>query len=574
MKKTLKTFLLTLLFLAVLALFSNVKANSISKISMDIYVDNSGTAHVTETWKCSASEGTEVYHPYYNLGNSKIQNLVVYDETQTYDTLSYWNTSGSLSSKAYKCGINKISNGVELCWGISKYGSHTYIVKYDITNFVSELSDGNQMIYWTLIPYDFSNTIGNVYIKIHTTFNMTNTVNVWGYGNKGTAYVSDGCIQMNSNGKLPSSNYMTILAKFPKGTFNATNKLNHDFNYYFNMSKQGAKKNSQTTSDEKIMFMFFIFLIIPIALLPLLIPILGNIIIAFFKKHSPLIPKYNLGTTKRELKNAEYFRDIPCDNLCKAYFLAYHSGILKNKNDIFGAVILKWIKEGILTIDTTTRNPSITLSDTAFEDISDDNEYSLLHDLSDALKYGKNDSKKFKKWCKKNYKLILNWFDDIISSWETKLINYGEITVKTKKVLFINKKKYFFQPSLTQELKNLAGLRRYLIDYTLIKEREPIEVHLFENYLIYAQMFGIAKKVAKQFKKLYPDIVETSCYLTYDDFLLIHTLSTSIISSVNTSSSINNILNSISSAVDGGGYSSSGGGGGSFGGGGGGGGFR
>ena len=56
MKKTLKTLLLTLLFLIALALFSNVKANSISKIYMDIYVDSYGTAHVTESWKCSASK--------------------------------------------------------------------------------------------------------------------------------------------------------------------------------------------------------------------------------------------------------------------------------------------------------------------------------------------------------------------------------------------------------------------------------------------------------------------------------------------------------------------------------------
>ena len=233
MKKTLKTLLLTLLFLIALALFSNVKANSISKISMDIYVDSYGTAHVTESWKCSASNGTEVYHPYYNLGNSQIQNLTVSDETRTYDTLFSWSTSGSLSSKAYKCGINKISDGVELCWGISTYGSHTYTVKYNITNFVSELSDGNQMIYWTLIPYDFSNTIGSVYIKIYADRYMPNTIDVWGYGNTGYTYVYDGYIEMDSDGKLPSNNYMTILAKFPNGYFNTSNKLNHDFIYYF-----------------------------------------------------------------------------------------------------------------------------------------------------------------------------------------------------------------------------------------------------------------------------------------------------------------------------------------------------
>ena len=38
---------------------------------MDIYIDPSGNASITEVWKCSVDQGTEVYHPYYNLGKSK-----------------------------------------------------------------------------------------------------------------------------------------------------------------------------------------------------------------------------------------------------------------------------------------------------------------------------------------------------------------------------------------------------------------------------------------------------------------------------------------------------------------------
>ena len=144
---------------------------------MDINIDDYGNANITEIWRCNTNQGTESYHPYYNLGNSKITNLTVSDNTKTYTTLNSWNTSGSLSSKAYKCGINKISNGVELCWGISNYGSNTYTVKYTITNFVSSLADC-QMVYWTLIPYDFSNSIGSVKIKIHSNKYFQDTIDV------------------------------------------------------------------------------------------------------------------------------------------------------------------------------------------------------------------------------------------------------------------------------------------------------------------------------------------------------------------------------------------------------------
>ena len=58
-------------------------------------------------------------------------------------------------------------------------------------------------------------------------------------------------------------------------------------------------------------------------------------------------------------------------------------------------------------------------------------------------------------------------------------------------------KQYTATRDLKEEAIQLAGLKKYLQEYTLIKEREAIEVHLFEEYLIYAQMMGIAKEVAK-----------------------------------------------------------------------------
>ena len=73
MKKTLKIILVFLLSIVILGLSKNVKANSIKNISMDIFIDNKGDATVTEIWTCSTNQGTEVYHPYYNLGKSEIK---------------------------------------------------------------------------------------------------------------------------------------------------------------------------------------------------------------------------------------------------------------------------------------------------------------------------------------------------------------------------------------------------------------------------------------------------------------------------------------------------------------------
>lgn len=56
-----------------------------------------------------------------------------------------------------------------------------------------------------------------------------------------------------------------------------------------------------------------------------------------------------------------------------------------------------------------------------------------------------------------------------------------------------------------EESEKYYGLKRYLRDFSLIHDRELIEVELWEEYLMYATVFGMAKKVIKQIKLDYPD---------------------------------------------------------------------
>ncbi len=51
------------------------------------------------------------------------------------------------------------------------------------------------------------------------------------------------------------------------------------------------------------------------------------------------------------------------------------------------------------------------------------------------------------------------------------------------------------------EHNNLLGLKKYLSEYSLLKERYPIEIALWDRYMVFACLFGIAEKVAKEFKE-------------------------------------------------------------------------
>ena len=70
MKKFILSFILLMLVFT-----SVVNANSINYITMDIHIDGSGDAQVTEIWSCSTNQGTESYHPYYNFGKAEITNM-------------------------------------------------------------------------------------------------------------------------------------------------------------------------------------------------------------------------------------------------------------------------------------------------------------------------------------------------------------------------------------------------------------------------------------------------------------------------------------------------------------------
>lgn len=558
MKKVFKILFFALLAYALFTLGKTVSANSINRISMDIFVDSNGNANVTETWNCYSNQSTEIYHPYYNLGNSEITNLSVSMDSTQFETLSSWDTSASFDEKAYKAGINRVSNGVELCWGISEYGTNIYTVNYTITNFVSNLTD-SQMIYWTLIPYDFSDSIGQVFINISSDLYFPSSIDVWGYGNEGgTAYVDNGTITMTSEGSLNRNEYMTILVKLPSGTFNTKNNLNQNFEYYYNLAEEGVNRNGTVENTVITILPFIIFIIIMV--FAIVTSKLGS-------SQEQRLNFENNGNKLPKTKDIPYFRDIPCNkDLFQSFFIGYQFKIVKKRTDLLGSVILKWVRDKKVTLkkdEGKSSKMSIILNEELISSLEDEDEQKLYKMFFEASKDGILEDSEFTKWCNTNYSKILGWFDTIIDKEKDKLVKDGLLLEKPK-TLF-KSAKYTVTPELRQQALNIAGLKKYLNDYTLISEREAPDVVLFEDYLILAQMFGIADKVAENFKKLYPDLITETNFYSYDNINFVH------IYAVHAMTSAHSAHYAAASRYSGGGggFSVGGGGGGSFGGGGG-----
>ena len=69
-------------------------------------------------------------------------------------------------------------------------------------------------------------------------------------------------------------------------------------------------------------------------------------------------------------------------------------------------------------------------------------------------------------------------------------------------------KQNFVNPEVKQDAINLYGLRKYLSDYSLIHERQAIEVMLWEEYLIYAIILNDTSKLNKEAKDFYKKVCD------------------------------------------------------------------
>lgn len=548
MKKIVYSIILFIIFVL------PVKADDIYNIDMKINIEKDGTAKITETWNVKADDGSEWYKQLYSLGNSSLSDYVVYmDGTKL--TYKEWDINESISQKAGYYGINRTSEGIELCFGKKDFKKHTFTLKYTISNFVFNTSD-SQVLYWTLFP---SVTLDDFSVEIDSYYTFPNTLDVWGYGYKGYAYVENGKIKMSNEGNL-NNDYVVLLAKFPLNTFNTTN-THERFNTFedvYNTAEEGTFEYDyydEPSLIEKVIN--FIFNAISF-LIPLIVIIVSSVMVAksgYGYKNNKTIDK----------KNVPMFREIPCNkNIYYANALIKLNNFDYKETNIFGAIILKWLRNnkisfinkevGIFNKETTvidlTKNPVF------------DNE--LEKELFDVMYKASNDgmleTKELEKWARKNYSKFFGLFTRIENKEIDRLKSENHIYKRTTKEEC--KKTNVMDDVIYEDSIKLYGLKLFLKEFSSLDTKEAIEVHLWDEYLMFAYLFGIADKVAKQLKNMYPEVLQQDNF-DYDTIIFVNNISTR---SVSAASSARSAAESYSSG--GGGFSSGGGGGGSFGGGG------
>lgn len=245
-------------------------------------------------------------------------------------------------------------------------------------------------------------------------------------------------------------------------------------------------------------------------------PLFWVFIICFFILVFFLIKMKNKKKYKKYYTN-EYFRNIPCDNnLVLAYFLLYNCTNFnkeKLKDGIFKAFILKWIHDNrIVFLDNKNSSFSFKKNDEGLFGC----EKELYNYLFSACN-GDNvlEVRELKKWCSSN-NIIKKWYKNLLSEGlqEAKMIKNNDYTK------FDNIE---YEINLENNTKELIGLKNYLLNFSNFEKKHYIEVMLWDNYLIFAELLGIADKVKKQlgkYKSDYGALYNTMVKITDINFII------------------------------------------------------
>lgn len=546
-----------LLTIALVLAAATLGAQSITNVSVTADVKSDGSAHIVQVWDANVTSGTEWYIPIENLGDMEITNLSVSENGYAYQSEGdHWDVDRSLEQKARRCGIVRKRNAVELCWGQGSMGHHVWTASFDAKGLVQAFDDYDGFNFMFVNPG--LGRIGHASVTIQNAtegpaWNSDN-VKVWAFGFNGNIAVEEGKIVCESHGAMPSSHKIIIMARFDKGMLSPAVSREGSFEKL----QEKAFKGSDYKSEEGNMRLFAIVVLL-FSVLPLTIVLVWLIV---QKATGRVYSKKMYGVRKI----TDWHHDVPQEgHLLAAYYVLSKGDrfIPKDRSrDLIGACMLKWVLEKkaipIQVAGRKTRYDLQLKDDVEFDSPAELKLYNMVKEAAGDNKI--LEANEMERWSKKHCETILQWPETALEEgkgylqWMDRLDERGRSTEIGK-----------------EKAREVIGFKNYLKDFTLSDERSVPEVTLWKDYLVFAQLYGIANEVTAQLKKLYP--------ADFDQFAQQYNTNSSMLSTfinlnrLMTYNSIMNATNAMAASQSsgriggGGGFSSFGGGGGFSGGG-------
>lgn len=468
-------------------------ANQVERLATDVALEQDGSAHVTQVFAAQTDEGTEFYMDRLTSGGLTYANFAVADENGPYALTAddRWDVDASFTEKAGRCGLVNIDGGVELCWGITDYGTHTYTVSYDIGGLAGGYSDADGLLYRFIDPdQSVFPTNADLIIRMADGTPLTqDNCGIWAFGFEGQIQFENGIIHAWTDSPLEGGQYLTAMVQLQSGLLQPQRVEEGSFQTVKDAAFQGSDYTE--AADEPLTAMDIVWMVVSLA------AICGGIFGIF-----ALLRARKRAKAKKQLAKIDYFRDAPNGGDLN---VSYALGLgLKSCTDesYLAARVLRLVTLGSLEpeLEPGKKNRASMrfVREPHNGDPFDEALYTFLQAAAGADGVLRDSELEDFCWDDRHAKTL----SDMLESSG----HQGELTLSRTGCLKGNKcrRAKDLTPRGQQQRNELLGLKRYLLDFSLLAERDVKETFLWQEYMVYAALLGVAKQVMEQLRQLYP----------------------------------------------------------------------
>ena len=484
------------------------------------------------------------------------------DTTITYVNEGGWDVNRTREQKALRCGIIEVADGQELCWGLGEPGRHKYYVGYTLKGLVKSYTDFDgfnhnfyeadtptadyarvvirlggdyrRMMAQTAdslfeIPRQEKNcnvrdgvltiadktdttiveryTLEKLYVEEDTI--GPDTASIWAFGYYGSIIFDKGYVLATTEQSMSQSDKMIIMCRFRKGLFSPT--LSYPDKSFETDVRELAFIDSDYTLDDpgdgsmsSIMggdttpkWLRILYMVLG-GLCCIGLPLFFGFYALFGKR---IARWWDRRKVRKLLGDAPtYYYDVPLDgNLIQSrrVLRAMEPSADESEMKLVEAYVLSLVDAGMLEVTSQMDAKGATQS--------------LFH----VHKPGEMQVSRFAADDRPLLQQLLSLLyqaagdDHLLQPRELKdLIESDPVTVRSfaRNLRDLNDKQ--LRPAqITRDMaQQVYGFWKYLKDFTLVSERALQEVALWNTYLTFATLFGIADQVRKDMRRIAPDL--------------------------------------------------------------------
>lgn len=454
----------------------------VRSLDISVTLKGDGGAHVHEVWNIDIGDDvkTEWYVAHYNMGERAIANLEVTDNGKRLVTLpGEWDVDADHEDKIGKCGIKPQGGGYEICWGVSSWDNHIYTTDYDIQGLVLHFPDNDGFGHW-FADLNKDVKIRKFRLSVAAPVPLTaDNCRLWGFGYDGDTKIRNGIATAQSDGNISK---IGLLMSFKKGLFTPVAKGNGTFAELKDKAFEGSDFGGGS-EEEPLPIWFWITLA----------SILGGLLITM------LAYWLRLRRMRRESRNLPYFKEVsPSWSLLGAAAVLTDYQWFNDRN-LIPAMILRLMSQRKLEVvndDETDKEgnakkvlrivPENVEMPTAAEYSDDYICGFLLYIMSQIA----DDDRRVR--------------PERLEEWATK---HTETLADFHKATHPDKDKVAMTD---KDNRRLFGLRNFLDDFGKTTDKGIGDIRVWDGLLVYAQLFGFAKRLGDDLRNAFPKYFEQS----------------------------------------------------------------